>query len=87
MEDQVQLLTIPLVYASCSVIAMRTTLDIDDGVLAAARAIAEAQNRSLGSVISELARRGLGTGAFPTFVVPADAAPITPGTVDRALDE
>ena len=71
---------------------MRTTLDIDDGVLAAARAIAEAENRSLGSVISELARRGLvptqrGTEAFPTFDVPADAAPITPDMVDRALDE
>jgi hypothetical protein len=71
---------------------MRTTLDIDDGVLAAARAIAEAENRSLGSVISELARRGLvpaqrSTGAFPTFDVPADAAPITPDMVDRALDE
>lgn len=71
---------------------MRTTLDIDDGVLAAARAIAEAENRSLGSVISELARRGLGppqrrTGAFPTFDVPADAPPITPDMVNRALDE
>ncbi len=71
---------------------MRTTLDIDDGVLAAARAIAEAENRSLGSVISELARRGLiplqrSIGAFPTFDVPADAPPITPDMVDRALDE
>jgi hypothetical protein len=71
---------------------MRTTLDIDDGVLAAARAIAEAENRSLGSVISELARRSLvplqrGTETFPTFDVPADAAPITPDMVDRALDE
>jgi hypothetical protein len=68
---------------------MRTTLDIDDGVLAAARAIAAAENRSLGSVISELARRGLTplhqmTGVFPTFNVPANAAPITPDMVDRA---
>jgi hypothetical protein len=71
---------------------MRTTLDIDDGVLAAARAIAEAENRSLGSVISELARRSLvphqrGTETFPTFDVPPDAPPITPDMVDRALDE
>ncbi|MBO0809250.1 MAG: antitoxin [Actinobacteria bacterium] len=72
---------------------MRTTLDIDDGVLAAARAIAEAEHRSLGSVISDLARRGLvprqrdaGAG-FPTFDVSTDAAPITPDMVDRALDE
>jgi hypothetical protein len=71
---------------------VRTTLDIDDGVLAAARAIAEAENRSLGSVISELARRGLvptqrSGGEFPTFDVPADAPVITPDMVDRALDE
>jgi hypothetical protein len=72
---------------------MRTTLDIDDGVLAAARAIAEAEHRSLGSVISELARRGLapsqrGAGRdFPTFDVSRDAPPITPDLVDRALDE
>lgn len=71
---------------------MRTTLDIDDGVLAAARAIAEAERRSLGSVISDLARRGLVPAQrsgpeFPTFDVPADAAPITTDLVDRALDE
>lgn len=71
---------------------MRTTLDIDDAVLAAARAIAEAENRSLGSVISELARRALvpaqrTAGGFPTFDVPADAPAITPDMVDRALDE
>jgi hypothetical protein len=72
---------------------MRTTLDIDDGVLAAARAIAEAEHRSLGSVISELARRGLvprqrdAGRKFPTFDVPTHAPPITPDLVDRALDE
>jgi hypothetical protein len=70
---------------------VRTTLDIDDAVLAAARAIAEAENRSLGSVISELARRALvparTVGEFPTFDVPADAPAITPDMVDRALDE
>ena len=71
---------------------MRTTLDIDDTVLAAARAIADAEKRSLGSVISELARRGLVPaqrhgGAFPTFDVPECAEPITPDMVERALDE
>ena len=64
------------------IITMRTTLDIDDGVLAAARAIAEAEHRSLGSVISDQA--GLG---FSTFDAPAHAPPITPDLVDRALDE
>jgi hypothetical protein len=70
---------------------VRTTLDIDDGVLAAARAIAEEENRSLGSVISELARRALVSaprtaGGFPTFDVPADAPAITADMVDRGLD-
>ncbi len=38
---------------------MRTTLAIDDDVLAAAKAIARQQNRSLGEVVSALARRAL----------------------------
>ena len=36
---------------------MRTTLAIDDDVLAAAKAIAQQQRRSIGEVVSELARR------------------------------
>ena len=38
---------------------MRTTLDIDDDVLAAAKAIARRSQRSAGAVLSELARRAL----------------------------
>src|SRR5687767_14272650 len=38
---------------------MRTTLAIDDDVLVAAKSIARQQNRSLGEVISDLARRSL----------------------------
>lgn len=38
---------------------MRTTLDIDDEVLNAAKAIARRQHRTAGAVISELARRAL----------------------------
>jgi hypothetical protein len=38
---------------------MRTTLDIDDDVLAAARAIARERGRSVGGVVSDLARRAL----------------------------
>jgi hypothetical protein len=38
---------------------MRTTLQIDDDVLAAARVLARQRSISLGAVISELARRGL----------------------------
>lgn len=72
---------------------MRTTLELDDDLLAAARAIAAAERRSLGSVISELAQRGLtparveADGDLPVIRVPAGAAPITPDMVRRALNE
>jgi len=38
---------------------MRTTLAIDDDVLIAAKSLADQQRRTVGEVISELARRGL----------------------------
>jgi hypothetical protein len=41
------------------VAAMRTTLAIDDDVLAAAKHLAERENKSVGEVISSLARQGL----------------------------
>lgn len=72
---------------------MRTTLEIDDDVVAAARELAAEGRRSLGSVISELARRGLTparvdtSGRFPVIMSPPDAPPITPEMVRRALDE
>jgi hypothetical protein len=73
---------------------MRTTLDLDVDVLDAARAVARASGRSLGKVVSDLARRGLAPRAtivdddlFPAFSVPADAAPITDEAVSAALDE
>jgi hypothetical protein len=72
---------------------MRTTLDIDEDVIAAARELAAADRKSLGAVISELARRGLtparvdATGRFPVITSPPDAPPITPEMVRRALDE
>jgi len=73
---------------------MRTTLMIEDDVLEAARSLAEAAGKSLGEVISELARRGLAPqpqemtdGGFPVFAVPAEARPITLEMVQRALEE
>jgi hypothetical protein len=39
--------------------AMRTTLAIDDDVLAAAKHLAERENKSVGEVVSTLARLGL----------------------------
>lgn len=44
---------------------MRTTLAIDDDVLAAAETIARQTNKTLGEVISELARRSLQPPAAP----------------------
>ena len=38
---------------------MRTTLDIDDDVLQAAKEIAATEGRTAGKVLSELARKGL----------------------------
>lgn len=38
---------------------MRTTLAIDDDVLIAAKAMAQLQHRSIGEVVSDLARRAL----------------------------
>ncbi|MCK0111925.1 hypothetical protein MWU75_07220 [Ornithinimicrobium sp. F0845] len=38
---------------------MRTTLEIDDQVLAAARSLARSRGISVGAAVSELARRGL----------------------------
>ena len=39
--------------------SMRTTLDLDDDVLAAAKAIARRERRTAGEVVSDLARRSL----------------------------
>jgi len=72
---------------------MRTTLDIDDDVVTAARELASEERRSLGSVISELARRGLtparveASDGMPVIRVPAGTPPITAEMVRRALDE
>jgi hypothetical protein len=73
---------------------MRTTLEIDDDVMAAVRAVARATGRPLGQVVSDLARRGLARrdvidadDDFPTIAVAPDAPPITPELVAAALDE
>lgn len=72
---------------------MRTTLELDDDLVAAARELAAADHRSLGAVISELARRGLTPaqveteGDLPVIRVPAGTPAITPEMVRRALDE
>ena len=79
---------------------MRTTLDIDDDVLAAAKALARRERRSAGAVISELARRALTQGpatdpagvaepeAFYGFdPLPARGVVVTDALIDRLRDE
>jgi len=44
---------------------MRTTLDIDDDLLEAAREIARRERRSLGTVLSRLAREALARSTVP----------------------
>lgn len=72
---------------------MRTTISIDDDVLSAVRYLAEQKKVALGTVLSELARKGLQNSAmietsnnFPVFAVPENAAPITPEHV-KMLDD
>jgi hypothetical protein len=52
---------------------MRTTLDIDDDVLAAAKDLARRQNRTAGAVLSDLARKGLTGGASDAVREPKGA--------------
>ena len=70
---------------------MRTTLDLDDDVVAAAWELAAYEHSSLGSVISGLARQGLTHArvevhdGLPVIRVPAGTPPITAEMVRRAL--
>ncbi|MCY4411672.1 MAG: hypothetical protein OXC27_14545 [Caldilineaceae bacterium] len=71
---------------------MRTTLNIDDDLLAVARALAERNGTSLGSAISEPARRGFADmdnlefdDCIPFFRVAPNARTITNEDVKEAL--
>lgn len=73
---------------------MRTTLNIDDDVLAVARALAAQTGQSLGKAVSELARRSLPRrleidekNGIPHFRVPAGTRPITNEDVKKALGD
>lgn len=46
---------------------MRTTIDIDEDVLAAAKERARAEGKTMGQMISELARQALTTPSNPGF--------------------
>lgn len=74
---------------------MRTTLTIDDDVLAAAKGLAARQHKSVGEVISALSRQALRPTAakrkarngVPLLAVRAGAAPVTLEMVNQLRDE
>ena len=74
---------------------MRTTIAIDDDVLAAAKGLAARERRSIGEVISALARQALRRDApiaatrngVPLLPGRDDAPPVTPELVNRLRDE
>jgi len=76
---------------------MRTTLDIDEDVLQAAKELAEMRNSTAGKVLSELARKALRPESSSQTVrngvplLPArpeeEEAPVTLETVNRLRDE
>ena len=73
---------------------MRTTLDIDDDVLFAAKELAKRKGASMGKVLSELARQALSRQAetqsrngVPLFPRQAEAGVVTLELVNQLRDE
>ncbi len=80
---------------------MRTTLDIDDDVLAAAKELAKAQNSTAGEVISDLVRKALTQGAAAGgaaaphgllykdgwYVLPSRGGVVTNELIDKIQEE
>lgn len=75
---------------------MRTTIAIDDDVLSAARHLAQRQQKSVGDVISDLARQGLirqsrstraERNGIPLLPSHKNAAPVTMELVNLLRDE
>jgi hypothetical protein len=74
---------------------MRTTLDIDEDILGAARELAARQKKTAGKVISELARKGIQSHSGKSTskvlhgfeILPADGRIITPQLVQKIMEE
>jgi hypothetical protein len=74
---------------------MRTTLTIDDDVLAAAKALADSQHKTTGEVISALARQALQPTPAPSryrngfllLEVKPGAVPVTQELVNQLRDD
>ena len=74
---------------------MRTTLDIDDDLLIAAKELSRLQRRSAGQVVSELIRQALSAPASAASSSPtvpgfrpfaSRGTPVTNGTIDQLRD-
>ena len=72
---------------------MRTTITLDDDVYQAVSTLSQTSGKSLGKVLSEVARRGLKPAPFkrkknglPVFDVPKDA-PMIPGMLAYKIME
>jgi hypothetical protein len=73
---------------------MRTTLTIDDDVLAAVKGLAARQNKTVGKILSELARQSLRPATsgklrdgVPLLPVNANASPVTLDVVNTLRGE
>jgi len=74
---------------------MRTTLEIDDDILGAAKELARREKKTAGKVISELARSGIQTHRGKTIqkirngfeILPAGDRVVTPQLVQKILEE
>jgi hypothetical protein len=73
---------------------VRTTLDLDEDILLAAKDIARRRHASVGRVLSDLARQGLVRGqergqrnGIPLFPVPTGAGVATLELVNRLRDD
>ena len=76
---------------------MRTTLEIDDDVLQAAKELAAAEKKTAGRVLSELARRALTTSKEQTTapftlvdgipLLPSAGTVVTKESVDQLIEE
>jgi hypothetical protein len=74
---------------------MRTTLDIDDDVLRAAKELAAHKGETAGKVLSELARRGIQDHGGKVRrkivhgfeILPAQGRVVTPQLVQRILEK
>jgi len=76
---------------------MRTTLSIDDDVLVAARGLAERDDKTIGEVISDLARQAMQAprdqfefetrNGVPLLPVRKGSLPVTTELINRLRDE